>query len=49
MINIEQKLEDCIKTNTELIESMIFVNDEYTTPHNKRVMKNEINSITFSD
>ena len=49
MINIKQKLDDWIKIKTELIESMIFVNDEYTTPHNKRVMKNEINSITFSD
>ena len=49
MINIKQKLEDCIKTKTELMESMIFFNNEYITPHNKRFMKNAINSINFSD
>ena len=36
MINIKQKLEDCIKTNKELMESMMFVNGEYITPHNKQ-------------
>ena len=36
MINIKQKLEDCIKTNKELIESVMFVNGEHITPHNKQ-------------
>ena len=36
MINIKQKLEDCIKTNKELMESVMFVNGEYITPHNKQ-------------
>jgi acyl-CoA reductase-like NAD-dependent aldehyde dehydrogenase len=39
MINIKKKLEDCIKTNKELMESMMFVNGEYVNTYNKKFIQ----------